>query len=54
VYLKEGKIKDAIAQWQLSLKEWEKSTQSEVDPSEVAKVTKKLESARVRLARESR
>jgi len=54
VYLKLGKIKDAIAQWQLSLKEWEKSTQSEVDPSEVAKVTKKLESARVRLARESR
>ena len=44
---------DAIAQWQLSLKEWEKSTQSEVDSSEVAKVTKKLESARVRLARES-
>ena len=54
VYLKQGKIKDAIAQWQLSLKEWEKSTQSEMDPSEVAKVTKKLESARVRLARESR
>ena len=53
VYLKQGKIKDAIAQWQLSLKEWEKSTQSEVDSSEVAKVTKKLESARVRLARES-
>ena len=53
VYLKEGKIKDAIAQWQLSLKEWEKSTQSEVDSTEVAKVTKKLESARVRLARES-
>jgi tetratricopeptide (TPR) repeat protein len=53
VYLKQGKVKDAIAQWQLSLKEWEKGTQSEVDPSEVAKVTKKLESARVRLARES-
>ena len=53
VYLKEGKVKEAIAQWQLSLKEWEKSTQSEMDSSEVAKVTKKLESARVRLARES-
>ena len=24
VYLKEGKIKEAIAQWQLSLKEWQK------------------------------
>jgi tetratricopeptide (TPR) repeat protein len=53
VYLKQGKVKDAIAQWQLSLKEWEKSPQSELDSSEVAKVTKKLESARVRLARES-
>ena len=53
VYLKQGKVKDAIAQWQLSLKEWEKSPQSEMDSSEVAKVTKKLESARVRLARES-
>jgi tetratricopeptide (TPR) repeat protein len=54
VYLKEGKVKEAIAQWQLSLKEWEKAPQSEMDSSEVAKVTKKLESARVRLAREQR
>jgi tetratricopeptide (TPR) repeat protein len=53
VYLKQGKVKDAIAQWQLSLKEWEKTPQSELDPTEVAKVTKKLENARVRLARES-
>src|SRR5215467_2150093 len=53
VYLKQGKVKDAIAQWQLSLQEWEKSPQSEMDSSEVAKVTKKLESARVRLAREA-
>ena len=53
VYLKQGKIKEAIAQWQLSLAEWEKSAKSEVDTEEVAKVTKKLEGARVRLARES-
>jgi tetratricopeptide (TPR) repeat protein len=53
VYFKEGKIKEAIAQWQLSLKEWEKTPQSDADPAEVAKVTKKLESAKVRLARES-
>jgi tetratricopeptide (TPR) repeat protein len=53
VYLKQGKVKDAIAQWQLSLKEWEKTPQSEADPAEVAKVTKKLEGARVRQARES-
>ena len=53
VYLKQGKVKDAIAQWQLSIKEWERTPQSELDPEEVAKVTKKLEGARVRLARES-
>jgi tetratricopeptide (TPR) repeat protein len=53
VYLKQGKVKEAIAQWQLSLQEWDKTSQSEMDPVEVAKVTKKLESARVRLARES-
>jgi tetratricopeptide (TPR) repeat protein len=53
VYFKEGKIKEAIAQWQLSLKEWEKTPRSEADPAEVAMVTKKLESAKVRLARES-
>ena len=53
VYLKQGKVKDAIAQWQLSLKEWEKTPQAEADPEEVAKVTRKLEGARVRLARET-
>jgi tetratricopeptide (TPR) repeat protein len=53
VYLKQGKVKDAIAQWQLSLTEWDRSSKSEFDTEEVAKVTKKLEGARVRLARES-
>ncbi len=53
VYLKQGKVKEAIAQWQFSIKEWERTPQSELDPEEVAKVTKKLEGARVRLARES-
>lgn len=53
VYLKEGKVKDAIAQWQMSLAEWGKSAKTDVDSEEVAKVTKKLEGARVRLARET-
>lgn len=52
VYFKQGKLKEAIAQWQNSLREWESSAQAEADPAEVAKVTKKLESARVRLAKE--
>ncbi len=53
VYFKQGKIKEAIAQWQISLKEWESSPQSELDTAEVAKVTKKLEGARIRVARET-
>ncbi len=53
VYFQQGKLKDAIAQWELSLKEWQASSVADLDPAEVAKVQKKLESARVRLARES-
>ena len=51
VYFKQSKIKEAIDQWQLSLKEWNTSAPADVEPDEVAKVQKKLDSARVRLAR---
>ncbi|HLG97494.1 MAG TPA: tetratricopeptide repeat protein [Bryobacteraceae bacterium] len=53
VYFREGKIKEAIAQWQSSLKEWQTSSPSEMDHGEMAKVQKKLDDARVRLARET-
>ncbi|HEX3683982.1 MAG TPA: tetratricopeptide repeat protein [Bryobacteraceae bacterium] len=52
VYFKQGKIKDAIAQWQSSLKEWNSSPPADLEPDEVAKVQKKLDGARVRLAQE--
>ena len=52
VLAKLGKLKDAISQWQIAVKEWESSPPSETDQSEVAKIQKKLESARVRLAKE--
>jgi len=52
VYFKQGKIKDAMAQWQSSLKEWNASSPADIEPEEVAKVQKKLDSARVRLAQE--
>ena len=54
VYMKEGKVREAIQQWQASLKEWESTPPSESDPVEIAKVTKKLESARVRVAKEGK
>jgi tetratricopeptide (TPR) repeat protein len=53
VYFHEGKIREAIAQWQSSLKEWQLSAPSDLDHSEVAKVQKKLDDAKVRLAREN-
>jgi len=53
VYFQQGKLKEAIAQWQVSLKEWEASSRAELDPLEVAKIQKKLEGAKVRLAKES-
>jgi tetratricopeptide (TPR) repeat protein len=53
VYFRQGKLKDAIAQWEISLKEWSTSPASEKDPEAVAKIQKKLESAKVRLAKEA-
>jgi predicted Zn-dependent protease len=52
VYFKQGKIKDAISQWQTSLNEWNASSPGDKEPTEIAKVQKKLEGARVRLAKE--
>jgi Flp pilus assembly protein TadD len=50
VYFKQGKLKEAIAQWQSSLKEWDSSAPADVEPEDVAKVQKKLDGARVKLA----
>jgi len=53
VYFREGKIRDAIAQWQSSLREYQAGPPSDMDQAEVSKVQKKLEDAKVRLARET-
>ena len=50
VYFKEGKINEAVAQWQASLKGFQNAAPAESDPEEAAKVTKKLDDARVKLA----
>jgi tetratricopeptide (TPR) repeat protein len=52
VYARQGRLKDAIAQWEKSLQEYGSASAGENDPVEVAKIQKKLEGARVRLARE--
>jgi tetratricopeptide (TPR) repeat protein len=51
VYFKQGKIKDAISQWQASLSEWDSTAPGDREPDEIAKVHKKLEGAKVRLAK---
>ena len=51
IYFKQGKIKEAIDQWQLSMKEFNTSSPADLEPDEIAKVQKKLDTARVRLAK---
>ena len=52
LYEKTGRIRLAAAQWQLSLDEFAKSSPADIEPGDVDKVQKKLEGARVRLAKE--
>jgi tetratricopeptide (TPR) repeat protein len=52
-YYKLGKTKDAITQWQLALKDYETGSQADHDPTDVNRIGKKLESARVKLAKET-
>lgn len=53
LYEKTGRLKEAAAQWELSLNEFAHTVQADMDQGEVARVQKKLDSARVRLAKES-
>jgi len=53
VYFREGKVKEAITQWQSSLREWQTGPPADLDHSEVAKIQKKIEDAKVRLAKET-
>jgi tetratricopeptide (TPR) repeat protein len=52
LYEKTGRIRLAAAQWELSLAQYAKSAAADVEPGDVAKVQRKLDSARVKLARQ--
>jgi tetratricopeptide (TPR) repeat protein len=52
LYEKTGRTRLAAAQWELSLAEFAKSSSADFEPGDVTKVQKKLESARVKLAKE--
>ena len=52
LYQKTGRLKLAAVHWERALQEWNKTVSVEVDSADVAKVQKKLESAKVKLAKE--
>jgi tetratricopeptide (TPR) repeat protein len=52
LFNKTGRLKLAAAHWERALEEWNRSVPAEVDTADVAKVQKKLESAKVKLAKE--
>jgi tetratricopeptide (TPR) repeat protein len=52
VYQKTGRLKQAAAHWERAVTEWNKTVAAEVDAENLAKVQKKLESAKIKLAKE--
>lgn len=51
VYFRSGKLQQAEDTWKRALNDWQHSAAADYDPLEVAKVQKKLDALRVRLAR---
>jgi tetratricopeptide (TPR) repeat protein len=52
LYQKTGRLKLAATHWERALNEWNKTVAAEVDNDDLAQVQKKLESAKVKLAKE--
>jgi len=52
LYQKTGRLRLAATHWERAVDEWNKTISAEVDTDELAQVQKKLESARVKLAKE--
>ena len=52
LYQKTGHLKQAAAHWERALYEWNKTVSAEVDQDDVNRVAKKLDAAKVKLAKE--
>ncbi len=52
LYQKTGRLKLAAAHWERAINEWNKTVAAEVDTDNLAQVTQKLESAKMKLAKE--
>jgi len=53
LYQKTGRLKPAAMHYERALEEWNKTIPPEVDPEDVAKVQKELETVRVKLAKQT-
>jgi tetratricopeptide (TPR) repeat protein len=54
VYAKQGKLKQAVGLWERAIAEWNRTLPADVDPADVSRVQKKLESTRVKVAKQQR
>jgi hypothetical protein len=52
VYSSMGRLKEAVVHWERSLEEWHANAPVEIDHEEIARIRRKLENAKMRLARE--
>jgi tetratricopeptide (TPR) repeat protein len=52
IYQKTNRLQLAVSQWERSLEEWNKTTPAEVEANDVAKVQKKLDGAKIKLAKQ--
>ena len=53
LYEKKGNLKEAATHWERALEEWGKAAPADVDSSDVARVQKKLESTKMKLAQQN-
>jgi hypothetical protein len=48
---KQGKLKLAVAQWERALVEYSKSLPADIEPDDVSKLHRRLDTAKVKLAK---
>jgi len=54
VYAQQGKLREAIGQYQHALNQWQASAPGDVEPEEMARVQKKLDEGKMKLARQGK
>ncbi len=54
LYQKTGRLKLAVEYWERALHEWNRTIPAEVDQTDVARVQKKLDSAKIKLAKDEK